>query len=46
MNAVHAQKWIALCVYLVLSYLAFLSKIGVSMQQILRLLLREFVRAA
>jgi hypothetical protein len=37
-NAVLTQIWIALCVYLVLAYLAFLSKIGSSMQQILRLL--------
>ncbi|HTP64289.1 MAG TPA: IS4 family transposase [Geobacteraceae bacterium] len=37
-NAVLTQIWIALCVYLVLAYLAFLSKIGASMQQILRLL--------
>jgi hypothetical protein len=34
-NAVLTQIWVALCVYLVL---AFLSKIGASMQQILRLL--------
>ncbi len=37
-NAVLTQIWVAMCVYLVLAYLAFLSKIGVSMQQILRLL--------
>jgi len=37
-NAVLTQIWIALCAYLVLAYLAFLSKIGASMQQILRLL--------
>lgn len=37
-NAVLTQIWIALCVYLVLAYLSFLSKIGSSMQQILRLL--------
>jgi len=37
-NAVLTQIWIALCVYLVLAYLAFLSKIGKSMQQILRVL--------
>lgn len=37
-NAVLSQIWIALCVYLVLACLAFLSKIGASMQQILRLL--------
>ncbi|HEX4955057.1 MAG TPA: IS4 family transposase [Thermoanaerobaculia bacterium] len=37
-NAVLTQLWIALCVYLVLAYQAFLSKVGASMQQILRLL--------
>ena len=37
-NAVLTQIWVALYVYLVLAYLAFLSKIGASMQQILRLL--------
>lgn len=37
-NAVLTQIWVALCVYLVLAYLAFLSRIGASMQQILRLL--------
>src|SRR5919109_5073242 len=37
-NAVLTQLWIALCVYLVLAYLSFLSKIGASMQQMLRLL--------
>lgn len=37
-NAVLTQIWIALCVYLALVYLAFMSKIGASMQQILRLL--------
>lgn len=37
-NAVLTQLWIALSVYLVIAYLAFLSKIGASMQQILRLL--------
>ena len=37
-NAVLTQIWIALCVYLMLANLAFLSKIGVSMQHILRLL--------
>lgn len=37
-NAVLTQLWIALCVYLVLAWLKFMSKIGQSMQQILRLL--------
>lgn len=37
-NAVLTQLWIALCVYLVLAYLSFLSKIGLTMQQMLRLL--------
>ena len=37
-NAVLTQIWIALCVYLVLAYLTFMSKTGASMQQFLRLL--------
>jgi len=37
-NAVLTQLWIALCVYLVLAWLKFSSKIKPSMQQILRLL--------
>lgn len=37
-NAVLTQIWIALCVYLVLAYLSFLSKNGLTIQQILRLL--------
>lgn len=37
-NAVLTQLWIALCVYLVLAWLKFKSKIGLSMQQMLRLL--------
>jgi len=37
-NAVLTQIWIALCVYLVLAWLKFMSKIGLSMQQMLRLL--------
>lgn len=37
-NAVLTQVWIALCISLLLAYLAFLSKIGALMQQILRLL--------
>jgi len=32
------QIWIALCVYLLLAYIKFQSKINKSMQQILRLL--------
>lgn len=37
-NAVLTQIWIALCTYLMLSYLKFLSKTGWSEQRILRLL--------
>ncbi|MBN7799207.1 IS4 family transposase [Parahaliea mediterranea] len=37
-NAVLTQIWIALCTYLLLSYLKFLSKTGWSEQRILRLL--------
>ena len=37
-NAVLTQLWIALCVYLVLAWLKFMSKIGLSMQQMLRIL--------
>jgi putative transposase len=37
-NAVMTQIWIALCVYLLLAFLKFQSKLKKSMQQILRLL--------
>ena len=37
-NAVMTQIWIAMCVYLLLSYIKFLHKISPSLQQILRLL--------
>jgi putative transposase len=37
-NAVMTQIWIAICVYLLLAYLKFASRISQSMQQILRLL--------
>ena len=37
-NAVLTQVWIALIVYLLLSFLKFKAKLGVSMQQMLRLL--------
>jgi putative transposase len=37
-NAVLTQLWIAMCVYLLLSYLKFQSKLKKSLQQILRLL--------
>lgn len=37
-NAVMTQIWIAICVYLLLAYLKLASRIGQSMQQILRLL--------
>jgi putative transposase len=38
LNAVKTQLWIALCLYLLLAYLKFLSRITLSMQQMLRLL--------
>jgi len=37
-NAVMTQIWIALCIYLLLAYIKFQSKLKKSMQQILRLL--------
>ena len=37
-NAVMTQIWIALCMYLLLAFLKFQSKLTKSMQQILRLL--------
>lgn len=37
-NAVLTQIWIALCVYLILAFIKFQSKLTKSMQQILRLL--------
>jgi hypothetical protein len=37
-NAVLTQIWIALCVYLILAYLKFTAKLGLSMQQMLRIL--------
>ena len=37
-RGVVTQVWIALCVYLLLAYLKFASKLGHSFQQILRLL--------
>lgn len=37
-NAVLTQLWIALCVYLLLAFLKFKARIGLSMQQMLRLL--------
>jgi len=37
-NAVMTQIWIALCVYLMLAYLKFLSRLGCSLQQMIRLL--------
>jgi putative transposase len=37
-NAVMTQIWIAICVYLLLAYLKFASRIDKSMQQILRML--------
>lgn len=38
LNAVKTQLWIALCAYLVLSFLKFQSKAGTSMQRMLRIL--------
>jgi len=37
-NAVLTQIWIAMCVYLMLAYIKFSSKLGISMQSISRLL--------
>jgi len=37
-NAVLTQIWIALCVYLLLAFLKFKAKLGISLQQMLRLL--------
>ena len=37
-NAVLTQIWIAVCIYLLLAYLKFVSQLGASLQQILRLL--------
>jgi len=37
-NAVMTQIWIAMCVYLMLAYIKFLSKSALSLQQIIRLL--------
>ncbi len=37
-NAIMTQIWIALCVYLLLAFIKFQSKLTKSMQQILRLL--------
>ncbi|MFT5033687.1 MAG: hypothetical protein ACI9OO_001622 [Bacteroidia bacterium] len=37
-NAVMTQMWIAMCVYLLIAFLAFQSELTKSMQQILRLL--------
>ena len=37
-NAVMTQIWIALCVYLLIAFIKFQSKIQISMQQIVRLL--------
>lgn len=38
LNAVKTQLWIALCAYLVLSFLKFQSRIGASLQRVLRIL--------
>lgn len=37
-NAVLTQIWIALCVYLMLAYMKFIAKLGITMQQMMRLL--------
>ena len=37
-NAVLTQIWVAMCMYLLLAYIKFMSKLGVGLQQILRLL--------
>lgn len=37
-NAVLTQIWIAVCIYLILSYIKFANQLGFSLQQILRLL--------
>jgi putative transposase len=37
-NAVMTQIWVAMCVYLMLAYIKFLSKSALSMQQMIRLL--------
>jgi len=37
-NAVMTQIWVAMCVYLMLAYIKFLSKTALSLQQIIRLL--------
>jgi hypothetical protein len=37
-NAVLTQIWVAMCMYLLLAYIKFMSKLGLGLQQILRLL--------
>ena len=37
-NAVLTQIWVAMCMYLLLAFIKFMSKLGASLQQILRLL--------
>ena len=37
-NAVLTQLWVAMCTYLMLGYIKFISKLGLSLQQIVRLL--------
>lgn len=37
-NAVLTQIWIALCIYLTLAYMKFISKIGITLQAMIRLL--------
>jgi len=42
-NAVMTQIWIAICVYLLLAFIKFQSKMNKTMQQILRLLQAQFI---
>jgi len=45
MNAIMTQIWVALCLYLLMAYLKFMSGINLSMQQLIRLLqLNLFMR--
>jgi len=37
-NAVLTQIWVAICMYLILAYIKLISQLGLSMQQVLRLL--------
>lgn len=37
-NAVLTQVWVAMCIYLVLAFMKFMAKLGLSISRILRLL--------